>query len=72
MGFECSEAGCVIATFYMCWKCGISKGVLHSGSTHVLYAIRYEPESDEEEEDDSDEEEDGETEGEQEDEIEEE
>jgi hypothetical protein len=56
----------------MCWKCGISKGVLHSGSTHVLYAIRYEPESDEEEEDDSDEEEDGETEGEQEDEIEEE
>ncbi|KAH0499664.1 hypothetical protein TgHK011_006841 [Trichoderma gracile] len=69
LGFECSDADCTIAMFYMCWKCGLSKELLHSGSTHVLYAIRDETESDErsatsdeDEEEESDEEEGDETE----------
>ncbi|KAL7815642.1 ankyrin repeat-containing domain protein [Trichoderma gracile] len=69
LGFECSDADCTIAMFYMCWKCGLSKESLHSGSTHVLYAIRDETESDErsatsdeDEEEESDEEEGDETE----------
>ncbi|KAL6895353.1 ankyrin repeat-containing domain protein [Trichoderma longibrachiatum] len=37
--YYCDEAECVVADFYICWKCALSKELLHPGSSHVLSAM---------------------------------
>lgn len=36
MDYSCTEAECVSSIFFMCWKCALSKELLHPGPAHVL------------------------------------